>query len=375
MSQRKCNPSSAPAHYADRLARLRMGIRSAGVDGLLITNANDIRYLTPFSGEDSHAIVTGKRLVLISDSRFAEEIEPLGKWLDIALRSGPIAGKVGEVASDLKIRKLGLQSEHLTIGARKAIAKAVGGKKVVDTQGLLSQLREIKDRVELDLIRKAIQCQQKGLQATLADLRVGQSEADIAARLEYEMKTLGADGVAFGTNVSARANSSKPHYRPSSRVKLARGKPLLIDWGARVDGYCSDMTRTWGVGSMPKKIREIYAIVLDAQLTAIDAIRPGVKCGEVDAVARRIIDGAGYGKFYGHGLGHGIGLNVHEGPGLSPRSGRKDVLKEGMVVTVEPGIYLPGIGGVRIEDDVLVTARGPRVLCDWPKDLASAVLL
>lgn len=375
MSQRQTRPSTAPTHYADRLARLRQRIRAAGVDGLLITNANDIRYLTPFSGEDSYAIVTGKRLVLISDSRFAEEIEPLGRWLDIALRSGPIATKVGEVAGDLKIKKLGVQSEYLTIGARKAIAKAVGSKKIVDTDGLLSQLRVIKDSVELSLIRKAIQCQQKGLQATLADLRVGQSEAEIAARLEYEMKTLGADGVAFGTNVSAKANSSKPHYRPSSRVKLTKGTPLLIDWGARVDGYCSDMTRTWGVGSMPKKILEIYAIVLEAQLAAIDAIGPGVKCKEVDSVARRIIDGAGYGEYYGHGLGHGIGLDVHEAPSLSPRSGPRDTLKEGMVVTVEPGIYLPGVGGVRIEDDVLVTAKGHRVLSDWPKDPGSAVVL
>lgn len=375
MSQRQTKPSAAPTHYADRLARLRQRIRPAGVDGLLITNANDIRYLTPFSGEDSYAIVTGKRLVLISDSRFTEEIEPLGQWLDIALRTGPIAAKVGVVAGDLKIKKLGVQAEYLTIGARKAIAKAVGGKKIVDTDGVLSQLRVIKDRVELSLIRKAIQCQQKGLQAILADLRIGQSEAEIAARLEFEMKKQGADGAAFSTNVSAKANSSKPHYRPSSRAKLTRDKPLLIDWGARVDGYCSDMTRAWGVGSMPKKIREIYAIVLDAQLAAIDAIGPGVKCKEVDAVARRIIDGAGYGECYGHGLGHGIGLDVHEAPNLSPRSGPKDVLKEGMVVTVEPGIYLPGVGGVRIEDDVLVTAKGHRVMSDWPKDLASAVVL
>ena len=375
MSPRVSTQSSVPTHYADRLARLRKGIRSAGVDGLLITNPSDIRYLTPFSGEDSHAIVTGRRLVLISDSRFAEEIEPLGKWLDIALRTGPIAAKAGEVAADLKIRSLGVQAEYLTVASRKSIAKAVGGRKVVDTDGLLSQLRQIKDMVELRLIRKAVQCQQKALEITMADLRVGQSEAEIAARLEFEMKNLGANGVAFGTNVSAKANSSKPHYRPSSRVKLTKGKTLLIDWGARVEGYCSDMTRTWGVGSMPPKIREIYGVVLEAQLAAIETIRAGALCREIDAVARRIINGAGYGEYYGHGLGHGIGLDVHEGPNLSSRSGPLDALKEGMVVTVEPGIYLPGIGGVRSEDDVLGTARGHRVLSDWPKDLARAVVL
>ncbi len=367
--------TSALSHYASRLSRLRTAVKAANVDGLLITNANDIRYLTPFSGEDSYALVTARKLVLISDSRFAEEIEPLGKWLDIELRKGPIAEKVGEVAGDLKIAKLGVQAEHLTLDNRAQIAKAVGAKKVIETRGLLSKLRIIKDDVELAIIRKAIRCQQEALGATFADLRVGQSEADIAGRLEFEMKKRGADGPAFGTNVSAKANSSKPHYRPSSKVKLTSGKPLLIDWGARVEGYCSDMTRTWGIGSMPKKIRTIYAIVLDAQLAAIDAIHGGASCKQVDAVARRIIDGAGYGEYYGHGLGHGIGLDIHEGPSLSPRSGPRDLLEPGMIVTVEPGIYLPGVGGVRIEDDVLVTAKGRRVLSDWPKGIDTAILL
>jgi len=367
--------SSAPPPYAARLTRLRQALRNAEVDSLLITNANDIRYLTPFSGEDSAAILTGKKFVLISDSRFAEEVEPLGQWLDIALRTGPIADKIGEVAGDLKVSRLGVQAEHVTVTQRRNVAKAVNGKSITDTEGLLSTLRAVKDEVEVQLIRRAVKCQQLALKATLADLRLGQSEAEIAARIEFEMKQLGADGCAFSTNVSAKANSSKPHYRPSERVKLTRGKPLLIDWGARVDGYCSDMTRTWAIGAMPRKMAEIYAIVLEAQLAGIAAIGPGASCKEVDAAARKIIDDAGYGENYGHGLGHGLGLDVHESPSLSPRAGEKDVLKPGMVVTVEPGIYLPGIGGVRIEDDVLVTDKGHRVLSDWPKGLEEAVLL
>lgn len=367
--------SRIPAPYATRVERLRGAIKKADLDGLLITNANDIRYLTPFSGEDSYAIVTARRLVLISDSRFAEEIEPLGKWLEIALRRGPIAEKSGEVAQDLKLSRIGVQAEHLTCSARRSIAKSVGAKKIVDTDGLVGGLRVIKDEAELRLIRKAIKCQQEALDVTLADLKVGQSEAEVAARLEYEMKRRGADGPAFTTNVSARANSSKPHYRPTNRVKVARDKALLIDWGARVEGYCSDMTRTWAIGSMPRKIREIYLVVLEAQLAAIAAIRPGAKCREVDRIARDVIGQAGFGDYYGHGLGHGIGLNVHEGPSLSPRSGPKDELRAGMVVTVEPGIYLPGVGGVRIEDDVLVTEKGHRVMSGWPKGIDSAILL
>lgn len=367
--------SSAPPPYAARLTRLRQAMRNAEVDALLISNANDIRYLTPFSGEDSAAILTGKRFVLISDSRFAEEIEPLGQWIEIALRRGPIAAKIGEVAGDLKVTRLGVQAEHLPIAQRRNIAKAVDGRSIVDTENLLSTLRAIKDEVEVQIIRKAVKCQQEALEATLADLRAGQSESQIAARLEFEMKQRGASDAAFSTNVSARTNSSKPHYRPSERVKLARGKALLIDWGARVEGYCSDMTRTWAVGSMPRAIGQIYRIVLEAQLAGIEAIGPGVPCREVDAAARKIIDDAGFGENYGHGLGHGIGLDVHESPSLSPRAEENDVLKAGMVVTVEPGIYLPGVGGVRIEDDVLVTDKGHRVLSDWPKGIEDAVLL
>lgn len=367
--------SSAPPPYAARLTRLRQAMRNAEVDALLISNANDIRYLTPFSGEDSAAVLTGKRLVLISDSRFAEEIEPLSQWLDIALRTGPIAGKIGDVAGDLKVSRLGVQAEHLTIAQRRNVAKALDGRSIVETEGLLSTLRAVKDEVEIQIIRKAVKCQQEALRATLADLRAGQSESQIAARLEFEMKQRGASDAAFSTNVSAKANSSKPHYSPSERVKLTRGKALLIDWGARVEGYCSDMTRTWAIGSMPRKIGEIYRIVLEAQLAGIAAVGPGASCRDVDAAARKVINDAGYGENYGHGLGHGIGLDVHEAPSLSPRAEERDVLKAGMVVTVEPGIYLPGVGGVRIEDDVLVTDKGHRVLSDWPKDVEHAVLL
>ncbi len=375
MTARKSAASAVPPPYAARHARLRQAMRNAEVDGLLITSASDIRYLTPFCGEDSWALLTGKKLVLISDSRFAEEIEPLGQWLDIALRAGPIAEKAGATANDLKVKRLGVQAEHFTLAQQRNLAKAAEGAALVETDGLLSTLRAVKDEVEVQSIRRAVQCQQESLRATLADLRLGQSESEIAGRLEYEMKKRGASAAAFSTNVSAKANSSKPHYRPSDRVKLTRGKAMLIDWGARVEGYCSDMTRTWAIGSMPRQIGEIYRIVLEAQLAGIEAVGPGASCREVDAAARKVIEEAGYGENYGHGLGHGIGLDVHEAPSLSPRAAESDTLKPGMIVTVEPGIYLPGVGGVRIEDDVLVTDKGHRVLSDWPKGIEDAVLL
>jgi len=188
------------------------------------------------------------------------------------------------------------------------------------------------------------------------------------------MMMRGAEGAGFDPIVAAEANGSKPHYTPSAKVKLRKGKPLLIDWGAKVDGYVSDLTRTFGFGGMPAKVREIYEIVLEAQLAAIATIRPGIELRVVDKAARSVICDAGYGEQFGHGLGHGIGLDVHESPGMSFRSKKGAVLEEGMVVTVEPGIYLPGIGGVRIEDDVLVTAKGKRVLSNYPKGLDEMIV-
>jgi len=344
---------------------------------MLVTNAVDIRYLTGYPGEDAYLIVatTGKpRCTLISDFRYEEDLDPFKAWANVVMRQDGIAKETGRITSDLGCRKVALQAEHLRITERRDLAKAIGGRKVKDTTGLVSELRVVKDDVEIRLIRKAVRIAQDSLEATLATVESGQSEGEICARLEFEMKSRGAEGASFNPIIAAKTNGSKPHYTPSPKVKLRKGQPLLIDWGARYDGYVSDLTRTFGFGTMPARVREIYEIVLDAQLAAIAAIKPGVELRAIDAAARNHIADAGFGDRFGHGLGHGIGLNVHEGPGLSFRAKKGAVLEPGMVVTVEPGIYLPGIGGVRIEDDVLVTETGRRVLSNFPKDLESAIL-
>ncbi|MBL8746254.1 MAG: aminopeptidase P family protein, partial [Phycisphaerae bacterium] len=271
----------------------------------------------------------------------------------------------------LRVRALAVQSEHLSLQARGELAKAVGSSRLRDSVGLLSSLRLLKDASEIAAITRGAKIQQAALLATLPTIRPGQSERQIAARLEFEMKSRGADGLSFETIVAARANGSKPHYRPGGE-KTAKGKPLLIDWGARVEGYCSDMTRTFSIGSWPRKLKEVYRVVLEAHLAAIDAVKPGMTCGELDGVARGIIARAGYGKEFGHGLGHGIGLDIHEAPRVFTTT--QTVLEPGMVITIEPGVYLPGVGGVRIEDDILVTDRGARNLCSLPKDLEWATL-
>ena len=232
-------------------------------------------------------------------------------------------------------------------------------------------MRTCKDAAEIDTISQAIRIAQDAFKATCRSIRVGQTEKQIAARLEYEMQKRGSGKAAFPTIVAEGPNAALPHAFPGGR-RVKRGSAILFDWGATFPFYCSDLTRVVFVGRIPPKIRRIYGIVQEAKEKATAAIRPGARMCDVDAVARSHIKQAGFGKYFGHGLGHGLGLNVHEAPSLSWRS--KEKLQAGMVVTVEPGIYLPNVGGVRIEDDVLVTADGCRVLSWLSTAPESAVL-
>lgn len=354
------------ARLRGRAAALRERLGAAGCDGLLVTNPADIRYLTGFRGEDSTLLVSRDSLTVLSDFRFAEELEAVRGVADVHIRSGAMHEAVGVVAKAAGVSTLGVQAEHMTVDARRRLAKAVRPAKLKDTLGLLRSLRMVKDEGEIALIRKAIGVQEESLVALLETIGPGDTERAIAARLEFEMKSRGAERAAFEPIIAAGANGSLPHYVPAG-AKLKSGQTLLIDWGARVDGYVSDMTRTFSFGRWPKEMARVYKVCLEAHEAGIAAVAPGVRTRDVDAAARKVIEAAGYGPRFGHGLGHGIGLDVHE----SPRVGREseETLAPGMVVTIEPGIYLPGIGGVRIEDDVLVTERGGRSLCSLPKDM------
>ena len=357
----------------ERLHTLRLRIAAWRVSALLLTNPNDIRYLTGFAGDDSWALILRRpgRSHILSDSRFEEEIGRCAPQAVAHIRKGALAEELKKVTRRLRVRRLALQSDYLTVAQRRKIAGVLGARHLVDVEDGLIQQRAVKTAAEIALIRKALHIQEQAYERTLAWLKPGQTESQIAAYLEYQMRMLGADGPSFPTIVAADANASLPHAVPGPR-KLRRGGSLLIDWGARYRGYCSDLTRVIALGRMPPRIGEIYRIVLEAQLAGIAAIAPGRDLVEVDAAARGVIKKAGLGRRFGHGLGHGIGLDIHEQPTLSPKS--KGVLEPGQVVTVEPGIYLPGVGGVRIEDDVLVTSTGHQVLSRLPKDLDSVVL-
>ena len=228
-------------------------------------------------------------------------------------------------------------------------------------EGVLEELREVKDEEELDTLKRALSLTEAGLAAVQAQLRVGQTEQEIAWMIECHLRQSGAEALSFPTMVASGPNSSRPHHHPSERP-IQAGEPIIIDLGARWRGYCADMTRTFVLGEPDEKFKEVYGVVRTAQKTAEEGIRAGMLSDEADALARQVISAAGYGEYFGHSLGHGVGLAVHERPSLSPLKERATILKTGMVTTVEPGIYLPGWGGVRLEDMILIHEDGAEVL-------------
>jgi Xaa-Pro dipeptidase len=287
------------------------------------------------------------------------------------MRRGSLNAEIATACKDLKVTKLAVQSDHLTLANQAELRKLAKGVRLVEAPPICARLRTLKSADEVRAMNKALRVAEDAFNAMRKTIRAGQTELEMAARLEYEMKRRGASGPAFPTICAEGANAALPHAHPGKR-KAKSGSAMLFDWGARVGGYCSDLTRMLFLGKVPARFKEIYAIVLDAQMAAIAAIRPGRRMCDIDAVARRHIEKAGYGNEFSHGLGHGLGLDVHEAPSLSWRSQEK--LRPGMLVTVEPGIYLPGVGGVRIEDDVLVMDRGCRILSRLSKRLADSVV-
>ena len=361
--------------YAARLVDLRKRLPNWRADALLLTNARDIRYLTGFVGDDSWAIVAtkGGKVVILSDSRFDEEIDQTAPQAKKIIRDTKtsLIDALDKALLPLGVRYLAIQEQYVTLASKRIMEEKIKGLTLIPVDdGILTQ-RSVKESIELASIRKAVDIQQKAFQRTMAFIQPGMTELEITAKLEFEMMSLGAEGSAFQSIVGADANASLPHYRPGL-AKVKKGGILLVDWGAKVNGYHSDMTRTVALRSWPKKIKEIYPVVLDAQLAAIEKIKPGAVLKEIDSAARDLIKKAGFEKFFQHGLGHGIGLQIHESPRIGITS--EGELKPGHIVTVEPGIYLPGVGGVRLEDDVLVTEKGREVLCDLPKGLENAII-
>ena len=356
---------------ADRLERLAQAVSERGLGVLIVSAPANVRWLTGFTGSSGVAIVAADGAgSFLTDFRYDEQsaAELDGSW-QREIVSGELLGPgIAGRFPDLGERSVGYDDRHASVHAAQALAAAIpDGASLEPAGGLLEDLRAVKDAGEVAAIRAAAELADAALAAVLARGLVGRTEADVALDLEFTMRRAGAEAISFEPIVAAGAHGALPHASPRA-VAIPRDVLVTIDWGAQLDGYCSDCTRTVATGDVTGEPRAIYDIVLESQLAGLAAVRPGPTGREVDAVARAVIDGAGYAERFGHGLGHGVGLEVHEGPRLS-KLGEQELVA-GMVVTVEPGIYLPGIAGVRIEDLVLVTAAGHDVLNTLPKDLA-----
>ena len=360
------------ARRAAHASRRRAALRAAAVGrtgALLVSRPEDVRYLTGFTGEDSFLLLGRGWATLITDGRYAQQAPKEVAPVAVHVRTGPMAATLPELLKVRRVRSIGVQAEHMVLAGEARIAEAAGSRTVRPVANVTRRGRQVKDATEIRAIRRAIRVAQKALRGLLAggaERLVGRSERDVAAELDYRMRQGGAEKPAFETIVATGAHASRPHYRPDG-TRIRADRCLLIDWGARVGGYCSDLTRTFFPGRIPPKLAEVYRVVLRARAAGIAACRPGAKVHAVDAAARAVIEDAGYGRQFVHGLGHGIGLEIHEGPAVS--RGAKTTLRSGMVVTIEPGIYLPGVGGVRIEDDILIVPGGRTRLSSLPTAL------
>ena len=352
-----------PSPYAERLATIRAAFSKANIDALLIQNRRDQYYLTGFSGEDGYVLITPRQVVLLTDSRFDETADLEAPFAKKVLRKRRSATETAKLIRRHKLSTVGYDPRIMSVFDFTTLKKEVDGVKLKPVSGLCEKMRLIKSESELDTIREAVRVAEQAFKATLKFIKPGRSEAEIAAKLVYEMQRRGASGPGFAPIVAAGENSSLPHYEPGDR-KINANEGLLIDWGAQVDWYTSDLTRMVWIGRIPPRIKKVCGIVREALAAGIAAVQPGELGSSADTAARNVIKKAGFGKQFGHSLGHGIGLQVHEGPRLAKTS--EDVLTPGMVVTVEPGIYLPGVGGVRLEEDVLVTESGHSVLSTLP---------
>lgn len=355
-------------NFSQRRGKLRSLIRKEGTDALLVTNFVNVTYLTGFTGDDSYLLVSPQQDLIISDERYTTQLEEECPDVNLEIR-GPGKQMLPTLAEVLKkgnFKKLSVEANSMTLGLHAAIEKAAPDCELVPSNGWVEGLRMIKDRDEIARTRTAADQARRAFEVVKAGLTPEMTELEVAAELEYQARRFGAKALSFPAIVATGYRAALPHARPTQQ-KLGAADFTLIDWGVNEGLYMSDLTRMVVTGKISPKLRKVYGLVLKAQLAGIAAIRPGVSCESVDHAARSVIDKAGFGKQFGHGLGHGTGLEIHEAPRLA--KGQSTTLTPGMIVTVEPGVYFPGWGGVRIEDDVLVTRDGHEVLTAVSKEL------
>ncbi|MGH7637410.1 MAG: M24 family metallopeptidase [Gemmatimonadaceae bacterium] len=351
-----------------RLAALTDGLTSAHIDGLLVTSPANVRYLTGFSGSSALLFVSQRDVLLITDFRYqTQAADEVGGLARLVIESQSLWTGLWQNLSQVpQVEVAGFESAHLVHRDFQRLLEAGGRYQWRPTTDLVESLRERKDAGEVECIRRAIAVAECALERVVESVRAGMTERQVAGLLEATLRDCGSDGFPFPSIVASGPNAALPHARPSAR-SVCPGDLLLLDFGAVVDGYCSDITRTLVVGASTAEQRDVYEIVRLANERATQALRPGMTGRDADSVARGYIENRGFGEMFGHSLGHGIGLEVHEAPRLAKTADTP--LVQGAVVTVEPGIYRPGWGGVRIEDDVHLGSGGAQVLTRFPREL------
>lgn len=348
-----------------RVARLRTAMAEDAAEAFLITSATNRRYLSGFTGSAGWLLITSDEAYVLTDFRYVIQVGREAPDFTL-IETSDLVTALAKLVQDKGIKRIAVEAAHTTLAEQARREEAMPQVEWLRTTGVVEKLRAVKEPEEIQRIEAAVALADQAF-AYIVERLVGRTEQDVARDLEFYMREQGAQRIAFSTIVASGPNGALPHAVPTDRT-IQRGDLVTLDFGAVLDGYCSDVTRTVGVGPLDDKQREVYALVLKAEEVGVEAVRPGRLGKEVDADARQVIDAAGYGAAFGHGLGHGIGMEVHEDPPrLSPKGEAR--LEVGMVSSVEPGVYLEGWGGVRIEDLVVVTQDGCRVLTRAPKEL------
>ena len=354
---------------SERVERLLDQVRERELDLLLVTELVNVRYLTGFTGTNAASLVGPEQRTFLTDFRYlSQSAEEVPDWDRQIASNDLLAGVARAVPEGVELR-IGFDDAHLAVKSHEHLRELVRDDvELVAAGGVVEDLRAIKDAGEIDRIRAAARLADEALRDVLERGLAGRTEREVALDLEFTQRRLGAEAVSFPPIVAAGEHGALPHAQPRDR-EIPAGTLIVIDWGCRLDGYCSDCTRTFATGELDGRDRELYDLVARAQAEALAAVRPGPTGRDVDAVARDIIARAGHAEHFGHGLGHGVGLEVHEGPRLATTSSA--TLQAGQVVTVEPGVYVPRAVGVRIEDLVAVTEDGHEVLSSYPKELVT----
>lgn len=351
--------------YMKKIEELRKGMREEGIDGLLITNPYNRRYITGFSGTAGVVFITMDEAMLLTDFRYTVQAEEQATGFQIIEHKQPIFKEIAVIAANKNLKVIGFETNDVTYSVFETLQKEINSD-LKPVSGLVEKQRLIKTEDEIKIIKAAAEIADAAFDHILSFIKPGIKEIDVSNELEFFMRKQGATSSSFDIIVASGYRSALPHGVASEKV-IESGELVTLDFGALYQGYCSDITRTVAMGEISDQLTEIYDTVLAAQIKGMNGIKAGVTSKEADAFTRDHIKACGYGEYFGHSTGHGLGLEVHEGPALSFRS--EDVLKEGMIVTVEPGIYVEGVGGCRIEDDTVITTEGNSSLTTAPKEL------